>query len=245
MSRPLIIGHRGASAVAPENTIAAFQAAVDAGADGIEFDVRLSRDGVPVVIHDDTLYRTGGVRRRVADLTVAELKKIDAGSWFGVRQFANERIPSLAELFELFKSNNLHLCLEMKTEPGNQTQLAEACCRLIDEYKFRNRMIVECFELSALSILKDIDPTVKTAALFHSPNEAFIIERTKEVGASVLALNHRITTMALIDEAKLADLTVVVWTVDTQGWVSRARAHGVDALITNNPSALIKSRDGI
>ena len=231
--------------MAPENTIAAFQAAIDAGADGIEFDVRLSRDGVPVVIHDDTLYRTAGVRRRVADLTLAELNKIDVGSWFGVGQFANERVPSLGELFELFKSNNLLLCLEMKTEPGNQTQLAEACCRLIDEYKFKDRMIVECFELSALRILKDIDPTLKTAALFHSPSDAFMIERTKEVGASVLALHHRLATVPLIDEAKLADLSVVIWTVDTQGWVSRARAHGIDALITNNPAALIKTRDRI
>jgi glycerophosphoryl diester phosphodiesterase len=89
-----------------------------------------------------------------------------------------------------------------------------------------------------------IDPAVKTAALFHS-HDAFIIERAKEVGASVLALHHRIATVQLVDAAKLANLNVVIWTVDTQGWVSRARAHGIDALITNNPSALIKIRDRI
>ncbi|HKR23377.1 MAG TPA: glycerophosphodiester phosphodiesterase family protein [Pyrinomonadaceae bacterium] len=224
MSTPLIIAHRGASAVAPENTIAAFQAAIDAGADGIEFDVRLSRDGVPVVIHDETLNRTHGMRRRVGEMTLDELNDVD--------------VPSVEQLFKLFESNKLILYLELKE---TQIELVEACCRLIDEYKFKERVIVECFELSAL---KMIDPAVKTVALFHS-HDAFIIERAKEVGASVLALHHRITTVPLIDEAKLAGFNVVVWTVDERGWVSRARAHGVHALITNNPSALIAARDHI
>ncbi|HET6851924.1 MAG TPA: glycerophosphodiester phosphodiesterase family protein, partial [Pyrinomonadaceae bacterium] len=87
MSTPLIIGHRGASAVAPENTIAAFKEAIAVGADGVEFDVRLTRDRVPVVIHDSTLRRTAGLQRRVADLTWAELEQVDVGSWFD-RKFA-------------------------------------------------------------------------------------------------------------------------------------------------------------
>src|SRR5687768_14872032 len=109
MTPPLIIAHRGASAVAPENTIAAFEAAIAAGADGVEFDVRLTRDGVPIIIHDETLYRTHGVRGRVADMTLNELNKIN--------------VPSLAQLFELFESNQLLLCLEMK---GEQFRLPEA-----------------------------------------------------------------------------------------------------------------------
>jgi len=82
MKTPLIIGHRGASAVAPENTMAAFREAIAAGCDGIEFDVRLTRDGVPVIIHDSTLRRTAGLAARVADLTWAELEQVDVGSWF-------------------------------------------------------------------------------------------------------------------------------------------------------------------
>ena len=100
MSSPLIIGHRGASAVAPENTMAAFREAIAVGADGIEFDVRLARDGVPVVIHDSTLRRTGGLNKRVADLSAEEISKIDVGSWFAPR-FANETVPSLRDLFTL------------------------------------------------------------------------------------------------------------------------------------------------
>src|SRR5688500_15232326 len=99
---PLIVGHRGASAGAPENTLAAFRRAIDDGAEGLEFDVRLSRDGVPVVIHDETLLRTGRVRHLVSELTADELSKVDVGSWFRgqagnaeSKKFANERVPSL------------------------------------------------------------------------------------------------------------------------------------------------------
>src|SRR4030095_15157968 len=106
-AKPLIIGHRGASAIAPENTIAAFDLALKSGAEGIEFDVRLSRDEVPVIIHDDTLRRTGLRPERVSDLTVAELKQVNVGAWFSQRheqradEFVNQTIPTLEELFVL------------------------------------------------------------------------------------------------------------------------------------------------
>lgn len=238
MYRPLIIGHRGASAVAPENTLAAFKAAVAAGADGIEFDVRLASDGIPVVIHDDTLYRTGGVRKRVADLTSSELNKIDVGSWFG-RDFGDQRVPSLSELFELFESNELLLCLEMK---GVTLQLVEACCRLIEQHRLKDRVILSSFEHSALETVKSIDSTFRTAALFQSPF-AFIVERAIAIGASEIAVHHRITDERLAQKARLADLRVVTWTVDDPAWVKRAQAIGIDALITNNPAALLTARD--
>ena len=105
--RPLIIAHRGASAFAPENTFAAFQKAIDDGADGIEFDVRLAKDGVPVVFHDSTLQRLAKIKNRVSDLTAEELNVIDVGSWFNRafpgkadEKFAAETIPPLAKLFD-------------------------------------------------------------------------------------------------------------------------------------------------
>ncbi len=227
MSSPLIIAHRGASAVAPENTIAAFEAAIAAGADGIEFDVRLSRDGVPVVIHDETLSRTHGMRRRVRDTTLKELNKID--------------VPSVEQLFELFKSNKLILYLEMK---DIRIELAEACCRLIHDHGLKDRVVFECFEHSALEAVKNIDPELKTAALFQPPS-SFILKRAQAIGASEIALHHRLTNKRLIEKARLANLKVVTWTVDNPAWVSRAKTHGIDALITNNPAALITARDAV
>src|SRR6266850_8071521 len=127
---PLILGHRGASAVAPENTLAAFSLAMHDGADGIEFDVRLSRDGVPVVIHDATLKRTGLIDRLVNQLTAAELSGVDVGSWFAHTQtgmpFAGEKLPSLAQVFTLFGTNSGVLYVEMKCDAEEATTLAAA-----------------------------------------------------------------------------------------------------------------------
>jgi glycerophosphoryl diester phosphodiesterase len=246
MKLPLIIGHRGASAVAPENTMAAFREALAVGADGIEFDVRLTRDGVPVVIHDSTLRKTGGIPQRVADLTWAEISKVDVGSWFSA-SFANETVPSLAELFTLFQSNNSTLYLEMKCDSASeQRALAEACVKAIDEHSLKERVIVECFQLPALKILKEIDSEIKTVALFEpaftNPSvlvDQRIISQAREVGAAALALHHRLARESLVQQAKDAGLHVAVWTVDDPAWIERAKRMGIDALITNNPAAML------
>ena len=221
MREPLIIGHRGASAVALENTIPAFEAAIAAGADGIEFDVRLSSDAVPVIIHDDSLSRTHGIRRRVAELTAKELRR------FGV--------PGLRELFELMAGNDLLLCLEIKSR---EPELAELCCRMVREFGFEERVIVECFDLN---VLRYVD--LKKAALFEPRmhTEQSVIDRSLAVGATVLALHHRTAKPSLVEKAKLADLMVVVWTVDDPGWVTRARTMGIAALITNDPARMLEA----
>lgn len=221
MREPLIIGHRGASAVALENTIAAFEAAIAAGADGIEFDVRLSRDGVPVIIHDDTLSRTHGVRRRVVDLTAEELRSVG--------------VPSLRELFELMTGNSLLLCLEIKSR---EPELPELCCRMVREFGFEERVIVECFDLDVLRPIQ-----LRTAALFEPRiyPDRNLIERALAVGATVLALHHKLAKAMLVEKAKAASLMVVVWTVDDPAWVARARLMGIDALITNDPARMLKA----
>ena len=221
MREPSIIGHRGAPVVALENTLPAFEAAIAAGADGIEFDVRLSRDGVPVIIHDDTLTRTHGVRRRVAELTGDELRS------FGV--------PSLRELFELMSGNSLLLCLEIKSR---EPELAELCCRMVREFEFEERIIIECFDLN---VLRDVD--LKKAALFEPrmQTEQSVIDRSLAVGATVLALHHRMAKPSLVEKAKLVGLTVVVWTVDDPLWVATARSLGIAALITNDPARMLKA----
>jgi glycerophosphoryl diester phosphodiesterase len=242
MPFPLIVGHRGASAVAPENTMSAFREAITVGAHGIEFDVRLASDSVPVVIHDSTLRRTGGVNRYVGELTSQELSEVDVGSWFAPR-FANERVPRLAELFDLFQTNDLSLYLEMKCDsPAEYRPLAEACSRLIDEYSFKERVVVECFQLPALEVLKAIDPDIKTAALFDRVlTDQSIITRATEIRAMAVALHHRLGRKGLVERVKQAGLHVAVWTVDDPIWLDRARAIGIDALITNDPARMLKA----
>jgi glycerophosphoryl diester phosphodiesterase len=245
MNIPLIIGHRGASAVAPENTMAAFREAIAVGADGVEFDVRLTRDGVPVVIHDKDLRRTGGLSQRVADLTWAEIAKVDVGSWFS-ESFAKETVPSLAELFSLFQSNDSTLYLEMKCDsPAEYAPLAEACCRLIAEHGLKERVLIECFQLPALRAVSDIDSEIKTVALFEPSvlnpsvlSDQSIINKATDIGAVALALHHRLARKSLIERARSSGMHIAVWTVDDPAWLERARTLRIDALITNNPAKL-------
>ena len=248
MNTPLIIGHRGASAVAPENTLGAFREAIAVGADGIEFDVRLTRDGVPVVIHDSSLRRTGGLSQRIGELTWPEVAKVDVGSWFS-KAFANESVPGLVQLFDLFQSNNLTLYLEMKCDSAAEyAPLAEACCRMIAEHGLKERVMIECFQLPALHVVREIDPDIKTVALFEPSisnpsvlSDQRIINKVTESGAGAIALHHRLARRSLVEKAKAAGLHVAVWTVDDPSWIERARTMGIDALITNDPAKLIQS----
>jgi glycerophosphoryl diester phosphodiesterase len=238
MPTPLIIGHRGASAVAPENTMAAFHEAIAAGSDGIEFDVRLSRDGVPVIIHDSSLRRTTGLPHRIADLTSSEIDSLHV------------EVPRLQQLFSIFETNNLMLFLEMKCDsPSEHRPLAEACCKLINEYSLKDRVIIECFDSSALQVVKTIDSEIRTATLFQpsfsTPSvllDQRIIDQTTAVGASAVALHHRIARERLVQKARDAGLHVAVWTVDDPAWIEHARSIGVDALITNDPAAMLAHR---
>ena len=162
-SNPLILGHRGASAVAPENTLAAFSRALHDGADGIEFDVRLSRDHVPVVIHDATLKRTGLIDGVVGQLTAPELGEVNVGRWFtertktGAQSFAGEKLPTLAQVFELFSTKPGVLYVEMKCYAREAASLAAAVANDVEKFRLRNRVVVESFSFDAIAEVKRID----------------------------------------------------------------------------------------
>ena len=254
---PLIIGHRGASAVAPENTLAAFARAIEAGADGIEFDVRLSADGVPVVIHDATLGRTGLIKGVVADLSAKVLQTTGVGSWFsrhhnaGEMDFGNEKLPSLRQVFELFADHHGLLYLEMKSEAGAGRRLAAEVVSSIRKHLMADRVIVSSFSLSLVRAIKVIDPAVRTAALFEPRVSlpATLVKRTKLVelakacGADEICLHHTLASRLLTEQARKSQLEIVVWTVDNPKWIERARSRGVKALITNDPASMLRYRN--
>lgn len=254
-TEPLILGHRGASAVAPENTLAAFSRAIREGADGIEFDVRLSRDGVPVVIHDATLNRTGLVSGSVGELTAAELQRIDVGSWFAKRaggnRFSGERLPTLAAVFDLFATGKGVLYVEMKCGVDEAPRLASAVVRQLSEQKMRERVVVESFDLTAIQEIKRIDPDVRTAALFEPKlskpvstiRAQTVLKLARKHGADEIALHYTLARNNILEAAKGEGFEVVVWTVDDRAWIDRARAYGIKALIANNPRHMVEFRD--
>jgi len=252
---PLIIGHRGASAVAPENTLAAFARALKDGADGIEFDVRLSRDRVAVVIHDASLKRTGQIDRLVGELTVAELQHCDVSSWFNPIHTEDKRyagtVPTLAQVFELFQQTNSLLYLEMKSDRADAKALAETVVDEIRNAQITGRVVVSSFDLAAIALVKKIDPAISTAALFEPklsrPLSAIRRLKMLDLGvehrADEIALHHSLVSARIVQKAGQLGLPVVVWTVDAVNWIRRAQRLGLKGLITNNPAAMIQQRD--
>ena len=253
VSTPLIIGHRGASAIAPENTLAAFSRALKDGADGVEFDVRLSRDRVPVVIHDASLKRTGQIGRLVADLNAAELQQYDVCTWFGAAAHTQRyvgTVPMLAQVFELFQQTSSLLYLEMKSDGADPRALVQAVIKEIHSARIADRVVVSSFDLTAVALVKQIEPTISTAALFEPklsrPLSAIrrlkMIDLALEHNANEIALHYSLVSKRVIQKATQLGLPVVVWTVDDPAWIRRAQLLDLKALITNNPAAMIKRR---
>ncbi|MDT7603800.1 MAG: glycerophosphoryl diester phosphodiesterase [Acidobacteriota bacterium] len=256
---PLIIAHRGASAHAPENTLAAFELALAEGADGLEFDVRLARDGVPVVIHDATLRRTNGRADKVASLSSSALASVDVGSWFNRRfprlardEYARQRVPTLAEVFEQFAPRCGTLYVELKCVRADAAALAIATVSVLRANADNaRRCVVESFTLEALIEIKRLAPELRTAALFerslkqpHVSTRA-MIARARAHGADEIALQRSLVSRRTIGAARAAGLPTVVWTVDHPSWARRATELGLRALITNRPARLRAALDAI
>jgi glycerophosphoryl diester phosphodiesterase len=252
---PLIIGHRGAAALAPENTLVSFERALKDGADGIEFDVRLAEDNVPVVIHDATLSRTGRRKGRVASLSSAELSEVDVGTWFNLRHpglaspdYARATIPTLARVFEAMIEKQALLYVELKCGAQDRSGLAAEVVKLVRSSALAPRVVVESFDLAAIAEIKRLDSGIRTAALFDRklshpvPSARRLIERASHSGAEEIALHRSLAVKRTVERARQNKLETVVWTVDNPAWVQRALKSGVRAIITNNPARLCARR---
>lgn len=251
---PLIIGHRGASAHAPENTLAAFRRAIDDGAEGLEFDVRLSADGQAVVFHDATLRRTGRRRGAVIDLPASELAKVDIGSWFNLKhpgradiEFANETIPTLADTLAFLKDFTGLLYIELKCDPGRVLELCRAVCDVIAGSHALPRMIVKSFEFDAIPHIRRLCPEVQTAALFSAKpmtalqKEKRIIQAARTADAHQISVHYSLATKRLM--AMTDGLPVTIWTADNPRWVRRGAELGLKAIITNDPGRLLQAKE--
>ena len=259
MSAPLIIAHRGDSAHAPENTIAAFRKAIESGADGVEFDVRLSKDGVAVVIHDSTLTRTTGVDARVADMSAEQLSRMDAGSWFNAAhpgrarpEFATAGIPTLRSVLTLLETLSGPVFVEIKCENEmDVSPLVEAVCRDIAHSPLREKIIAGSFRLGILPRIRAVMPELKTAALFAPKimrllrKEKYLIDIAREFGADHLSVHKSLASRKLARKAEKYGIPVTVWTVDTARWLPRAHKQGLLAVITNDPSTMLASRESM
>jgi glycerophosphoryl diester phosphodiesterase len=234
-----VIAHRGFSGAAPENTLAAFQKGIEIGSDMIELDIHLCKDGKVVVIHDETLERTTNAQGRVVDYTLKELKKFDAGSWFGP-QFSGERIPTLGEVLELAKGR-VPVNIEIKNPTHGQypiTQLADQALRKVKEAGMIHRVVFSSFNPLSLEWIKKKEPQVGVALLYHEP-WSILSDVTGGEKYEVLNLRRTYLTKDKIAKIHKERMKVNVYTVNSQEEMEQFIRWAVDGIITNHPDQLM------
>jgi glycerophosphoryl diester phosphodiesterase len=241
LARPLLkIGHRGACGEAPENTFPAFDLAWKQGATGVELDVHLSSDGVPVVIHDARLDRTTSGHGWVSEHRARVLRRLDAGSWFNRRfpscareQYAGARIPTLAEVLRWARRRDCHLLIEIKEpSPGTET----AVLNEIDGSRAWDLARIISFDLSVLARLRQINQHARLGV--DSTRRLFAIRRAQSLGAEVVLPHWAVATRRFIHHAHQASLLVIPWTLNHPLHMRQKILDGVDGIITNYPARL-------
>ncbi len=255
---PLIIAHRGASAVAPENTLAAFRQAIADGADGIEFDVRLPKDNVPVVFHDSTLQRMAKKKIRISELNSTELQTLDVDAWFNQThsrhadaKFAGETVPTLVQVFTFLKDFRGRIYVELKGNRRETILLVQKVAGLIEKTHLLPNIVLKSFTLEAVAYCAENFPEIRTAALIAPKlipvlrKRVKVLELAESCGADELSIHHSLATPKLMEKARLKNLPVTIWTADQPKWIERARNLGILAIITNNPARLLASREEI
>jgi len=238
-NKPLNIGHRGASAAAPQNTLAAFRKAIELGADGVELDVQLSKDGAVVVIHDFSVDKTTNGTGRVAEKTLAELKALDAGSKFSP-QFAGERIPTLSDVFDVLEGKLL-VNVELKAPDRNRdTSLVAPVLEVVRTHGMEKRVLFSSFNHHVLRAMKQLAPGIPIGLLYapHSPVYARRAWLDPFEPHEARHPHYSMLSAPIIGWYHRRGLRVNTWVVNEPDEMRRLIEVDVDGIITNKPDVL-------
>lgn len=248
-----VIAHRGASAYAPENTLAAFRVGIEQGSSLIESDVQMTKDGVPILMHDTTLSRTTDVEDvfpdrapwRVGDFTLDEIKRLDAGSWFG-EAFAGEPVPTLDEMVEQVRGSRSGIIMELKS-PGLYPGIEEAVHGVFDDHPgyltsgiASGRLSVQSFDWASMERYNEIAPTMPTGLLGTVP-----VDQLDEYSewADEINPHYSAITPEYVDEIHAAGMVTNVWTVDDPTIMHALLDADVDGIISNVPDVAFDTLD--
>ncbi len=232
---PLLIAHRGLSARHPENTISAFRAAIEAGAEMVELDVTLSSDGRVVVLHDATLERTTSGTGRPAEFPLATLKKLDAGSWFAPG-FTGEKIPTLAEVLDLVRGR-CAVNIEIKAEAVSSSPeggIEEKVIARVRERRMEEEVLVSSFDPTSITRVKKLAPAVMTAVLYGREidfDPAALISRLSADGLNMKRLHVK---SEIVRAVQRAGFFLCVYTVDDPKELAKLSDLGVNGIFTND-----------
>ena len=222
-----VIGHRGYPAVAPENTLPSFKAAMDLGVDWIETDVQETKDGVLVLFHDDDLARITGVSGKIADYTYDELLQMDFGAWFS-DGYAGTKIPTLQEFMDLVKDDDVRIYLELK-DIGEVDGFVEAIYNVIEQNGMHDRVVYASFNYGYLQQFKAIDSSTQILCNTMLANESILLDTPAEY----YGINSENASTSLINAIHNAGSKVFVWTPDSPQQMQNLYRMGVDGVCTN------------
>lgn len=233
---PLVVAHRGYSGVAPENTLPAFAAAIAVGVAYVEIDVRTTADGVPVVLHDPTVDRTTDGSGEVGAMTLAAVRRLDAGSWFSPA-FAGLPVPTLDEALRLVRPSPALLMLEIK-RPSTAEETKAIIAALV-EHDMTDRVVLQSFAGSILTDSRDLAPELPRALLCHDLADDPVAV-TRDLGVRYYNPRGRylLQRLAEVDRLRAAGVGVMPWTVDAPGPWRELTEAGVAGIITNRAGEL-------
>jgi glycerophosphoryl diester phosphodiesterase len=243
--RPLALAHRGHSIAYPENTMAAFRAAVDAGVDAIESDVHLTADGHLVMLHDATLDRTTSGHGPVRDRTLEEVLALDAWGRFGER-FVGERVPTLDQLLDLADDAGIFCIIEVKGADHEQSlAIAHATADRLAQRGSLGRHLLSSFDQVALGVVRERYPELDVAPdrlpeVGHLPPDA-VVAQAQAIGARVMQVLHTEISRELVEAHHAADIALWSWTINTDTQIAASKALGCDGLMGDDALALVRA----
>ena len=236
----IIFAHRGASGYAPENTLEAFRLAMEMGADGVELDVHVSLDGELVVIHDETVDRTTNGTGYVKDMTLAQLKELDACNH--MNSFRGAKIPTLAEVFQLFRDTKHLINIEVKTDENFYPQIEEKCLALVKEYRMEDRILYSSFNHFTLQTLRKLNPDAQLGMLFGDIMVDPWLYADKLNVQYLHPMKMNIYAPNFAEGARAAGYGVNLWTINDVPTMETCLETGA-GIITNYPDVAVALRN--
>ena len=238
MNRPYIWAHRGADGYAPENTLPAFALAARMGADGVELDVQLTKDGQIVVCHDERIDRTGNGKGWLKDYTLEELKKFDFSC--GNKQYAGARIPTLEEVLDLLQDTGMYVDIELKTLTVPYPEIERKCIELVRKKGYQDRVIFCSFNHLSLQKVRLLAPEIKIGYLYLHTTPS-VIPLAKKLGADALHITQRnLIISGLAEKCREMGLEINAWTINKESEYRICAEQGVNAVITDYPDRIKK-----
>ncbi len=242
---PKVIGHRGAKSYAPENTVSSIETAASLGVEWVELDVKLTKDGIPIIFHDEELERTTNGTGLVAQTNYEDLRDLDAGSWFG-DSFVTSRIPTLEEAVDVILKHNMGLNLEIKPCPGREKETAEVALDYLSQYWDEpQKLLISSFQHVSLEAAYDLAPDYARGLLIGGEE---MPENWKDLAdyldITTINLGSRLVTRQIADEIMDLELPLLVYTVNDPMEARNLQRLGVDCFFSDNPDVILENLAG-